>query len=331
VSEPHPRPGHTTLAGALVVGGSVGVVAAVAEQLAGLQSLETREQVTEFLSRPPGSDLGMGVPTALSTLRVVLMVLAGLTTTSAILGWHALRGSTRARLALTVLAVPIFLGGLAVGGFLTSLVAGGAALMWVGPSALWFRGEKVPERPTAPERPRPLPERRPSATGRPGTTLQAERPATSHAAQRPVTERPDALVWACVLTWAFSILAVVAMAASAVLMASNPDLVVDELRRQGSAVDGTDPADLARAIYVSTAVVGGWALLSSVLAVLAYRGLAWARGALLAAVVVAAVVSLFGAVYSLLMVVPAGATIATIALLNRPEVRAWFRHRSGAA
>jgi hypothetical protein len=47
--------------------------------------------------------------------------------------------------------------------------------------------------------------------------------------------------------------------------------------------------------------------------------------------VVAAVVCLLGAAYSLLMVLPAGATVATVALLNRPEVRAWFRHRSGAA
>jgi hypothetical protein len=323
------------MAGALVVGGSVGVVVAVAEQLAGLYSLETRERVTELLAQPPGSDLGLSVPTALSSLRVVLMVLAGCATTSAILGWHALRGSVRARLGLAVLAVPIFLGGFAVGGFLTSLVAAGTVLMFAGPSALWFRGEPIPEPakpPRAPERP-PLPERRPGASARPGATLQAERPTTTpttSTATGPVTRRPDSLVWACVLTWAFSALTVVVMVASAVLMASNPDLVVDELRSQGG-LGGTDAAELAETVYVSTAVVGAWSLLATVLAVLAYRGVAWSRRALLASTVAAAVVCLLGAAYSLLMVLPAGATVATVALLNRPEVRAWFRHRSGAA
>lgn len=320
------------MAGALVVGGSVGVVVAVAEQLAGLYSLETRERVTELLAQPPGSDLGLSVPTALSSLRVVLMVLAGCATTSAILGWHALRGSVRARLGLAVLAVPIFVGGFAVGGFLTSLVAAGTVLLFAGPSALWFRGEPIPEpprSPRAPERP-PLPERRPGASARPGATLQAERRATTPAPSGPVTRRPDSLVWACVLTWAFSALTVVVMVASAVLMASNPDLVVDELRRQNG-LGGTDAAGLAETVYVSAAVVSGWSLLATVLAVLAYRGVAWSRSALLSSTVVAAVVCLLGAAYSLLMVLPAGATVATVALLNRPEVRAWFRHRSGAA
>lgn len=320
------------MAGALVVGGSVGVVVAVAEQLAGLYSLETRERVTEMLAQPPGSDLGLSVPTALSSLRVVLMVLAGCATTSAILGWHALRGSVRARLGLAVLAVPIFVGGFAVGGFLTSLVAAGTVLMFAGPSALWFRGEPIPEparSPRAPERP-PLPERRPGASARPGATLQAERRTTTPAPSGSVTRRPDSLVWACVLTWAFSALTVVVMVASAVLMASNPDLVVDELRRQNG-LGGTDAAGLAETVYVSAAVVSAWSLLASVLAVLAYRGVAWGRSALLASTVVAAVVCLLGAAYSLLMVLPAGATVATVALLNRPEVRAWFRHRSGAA
>ncbi len=335
VSEPQPRPRHTTLAGALVVGGAVGVVVTVAEQLSGLYSLETREQVTRFLTEPPGSDLDLSVPTALEVLRVVLMVLAGLATAAGVLGWHALRGSTRARVGLTVLAVPIFLGGVAVGGFLTSIVAAGTALLWTGPSALWFRGEPIPERPTVPEQPRPLPVRRPGASQPFGTTLQAERteaPTTGHSIPgRPLrAARPDAVVWACVLTWSFSALAIVVMAASAALMASDPSLVVDEMKRQGADLGDTATATLTETVYLSAGIVGVWSTLAVVMAVQAWRGLRWARGGLLASAAVVAVLCLFGAAYSLVMVLPAGAALATVLLLNRADVRAWYAGRGSS-
>lgn len=342
MSEPQPRPRHTTMAGALVVGGSVGVVLTVAEQLSGLYSLETREQVGRFLSEPPGSDLSISVPTALSTLRVVLMVLAGLATTAGVLGFHALRGSTRARLGLSVLAVPIFLGGAAVGGFLTSLVAAGTALLWAGPSGMWFRGEPIPERPAASGsapgpsfgQPRSLPVRRPE-TG-PGATLQAERTEAPPSGpplpgRPPASRRPDAVVWACILTWAFSAIALVVMTASAALMAGDPGLVLDEMERQGQDLGGTSVATLTETVYASAAVVAAWSLLAVVLAVQAWRGVGWGRTGVLASAAVVGVVCLLGAAYSLLMLVPAAAALATVVLLNRPDVRAWYAARGPSA
>lgn len=333
VSETKARPGHTTLAGALVVGGAVGVVVSVAEQLSGLYSLETREQVVQFLDTPPGSDLGVSVTAALDGLRVVLMVLAGLATAAGVLGFHALRGSTGARLGLTVLALPIFFLGIAVGGVLTALIAAGVALMWSGPSAYWFRGEAVPE-PPRPERGRagapPLPVRRPGASRppeQPGATLTAERPAApaSGAAVpgQPPLRRPDALVWACVLTWAFSGLAAVMMAASALLMATSPDLVLEELQRQGNELGDTSTGAITEAVYLSAAVVVGWSLLASLFAVLAFRGVPAGRSGLLASALVAAVVSLLGVLATPVVVVPAAAAMTTVFLLNRPDVRAW--------
>ncbi|MFD1946572.1 hypothetical protein [Nocardioides aestuarii] len=336
MSETRPRPGHTTLAGALVVGGAVGVVVSVAEQLSGLYSLETREQVTQFLETPPGSDFGLSVTAALDGLRVVLMVLAGLATAAGVLGFHALRGSTGARLGLSVLAFPIFVLGIAVGGVLTALVAAGTALMWSGPSAFWFRGEPVPERPRR-EGPAgqagapPLPVRRPGAT-RPqdpaGATLTAERPTAPPAGPAvpgppPVRRRPDALVWACVLTWAFSGLAAVMMGASALLMATSPDLVVEELQRQGNELGDTGADAITEAVYLSAAVIIGWSLLASVFAVLAFRGVPAGRSGLLASALVAAFVSLLGVLATAVVVVPAVAALATVVLLNRAEVRAW--------
>ncbi len=340
VSEREPRPRHTTMATALVIGGSVGVIVAVGEQLAGLQSLETRERVSEFLASSPGSDLGMSVSTALESLRAVLMILAGLCTAAAVLGWHAMQGGLRARLALAVLAVPIFLGGFAIGGFLTSLVAAGTALLFTGHSAMWYRGEKIPEPPPRPGRPAPRPDAPsggapPLPTRQPGrstATLQVERsaPASAYDAPPEATARPDALVWACVLTWAFCSLAVVVMAASVVLMATNPDLVVEEMRRQDAGLTASEAETLTGTINITAAIIGAWSLFAMVLAVLAFRGTGWARSALLASAAVAGVVCLFGAAYSLVMLLPAAVALAAVVLLNRSEVRAWFAHRAGS-
>ena len=196
VSDSQPRPRHTTLAAGLVIGGSVGVVVSVGEQLAGLQSLETRERVTDFLSTPPGDGLGLDVAAALGMLRIVFMLLAGCATAAGVLGFHAMRGGTRARIGLSVLAVPIFLGGLATGGFLTSLVAAGTALMWVGPSALWFRGDPIPEPASlSASRPRPVRRRRHprvSDSVRPARSSgDPGRPAPDQAAAEPRRHHPS--------------------------------------------------------------------------------------------------------------------------------------------
>lgn len=336
VSETAQRPSHTTVAAGFVIGGSVGVVLSVAQQLSGLYSLETRESVDAFLNQPPGSGLGLDVSGALGILRVVLMAVAGCAAAAAVLGFHALRRSHRARVGLTILAAPLFLGGLATGGFLTSLVAASSLLLWLGPSGQWFRGEPVTgRRPTA-AAPPPSPE--PPAT-RPGT--QAWHPPTPPEAGTPPPDptrpppwqppggpqprrRPDALVWACVLTWAFSSAAVAVVLGSAVLMGTNPELVLDELQRQGRDVS-TDDLDLLRTTTYVTAVVGAlWALGAGVLAVLTYRGVRWARMALVVSTALAGVLCLLAAVTTLLALVPGVACVTTVVLLNRPEVRRWF-------
>ncbi|WP_372736805.1 hypothetical protein, partial [Nocardioides sp.] len=102
------RPAQVTIAAWLVMAGSVVVVLTAFEQIAGLQSLETREAVEEFLSQAPGDGLGLGVQGALSALRVVTMVAAATATATALLGFQVLRRARVARLVLTVLALPLF-------------------------------------------------------------------------------------------------------------------------------------------------------------------------------------------------------------------------------
>jgi hypothetical protein len=336
VSETQPRPSHTSLAAALVIGGSVGVVVGIAEQLSGLHSLETREAVASFLSEPPGDGLGLDVPGALALLRVALMVVAGCATAAAVLGFHALRGSRRARLGLSLLAAPIFVGGLATGGFLTSLVAAASLLLWVGPSGAWFRGE-----PTAPPRsqagtdreqrgstggtdpfaaapPRPEHEDQPPAAAPPEPFSRGQ-----DIGPQPPARRPDALVWACVLTWACCAITIVVLVVSAVLISTNPDLVLDQLRAQGRQV-AVDDVDLLRVTtYVVAAVAGLWSLGAIVIAGLAYRGAGWARLALVVSASGAALLCLLASLSSLLALLPGVVCLSAVLLLNRAEVRAW--------
>lgn len=321
----HPRPRHTSVAVGLVIGGAVGVVLTVADQLAGLNSLETRQAVTDYLAAPPASGLGLDVATALTLLRITLMVLAGLATAAAVLGYHVLRRSHRARLGLSVLAVPIFLGGLVTGGFLTSVVASATLLLWWGPTAAWFRGED----PTPSARPREAapPTSGTTPTGPTAPWLEPSAPDAGGSGVAHVPEtgrRPDAVVWACVLTWAFSSLALVVIVASVVLLASDPDLVLDELRRQNPDVDLGDPDDLVARTSVTASLAGAWSLAAIALAVLAHRRVGWARVALQVSAAAAAVACLVAAISSVVTLVPGVVCLLTAGLLHRPDVKAWF-------
>ena len=340
VTQPPTRPSHTTLAAGMVIGGSVGVVITVAEQLSGLNSLETRKGVADFLAEPPGSTLGLDVSQALTLLRVALMVVAGCATAAALLGWQVLKRNHRARIGLSVLAVPIFLGGLATGGILTSVVAASTLLLWIGPSGEWFRGSaptppgtdhgatRQPSHdPLATPPAEPPPAAAPPAgppPGAPRTTTQLLAPPPG----APTTDRrPDALTWACVLTWACCGMAFVIMVVSVVLMATSPDLVLEELRRQNADLAVGDVGLLRATTYVSASIAGVWSVAAMLLAVLAYRRVRWARLALVVSAAAAAVLCLLAVASTLVTVVPAVVCVATVLLLNRPDVRAWFtRH-----
>lgn len=134
------RPSQVTMAGWMIIVGSVVVVLTAFEVVSGVRSLDTRESVEEFLAEPPGSGLGIGVESALQTLRVLAMVAAGCATASAILGWHVLKRNRSARLALSVIAVPLFVSGLVAGGFMSSIVVVAAMMLWLQPARDWFNG-----------------------------------------------------------------------------------------------------------------------------------------------------------------------------------------------
>ena len=159
MSEPKSvRPPQVTLAGWLVVVGSVIVVLMAFDQAALLRSLDTREAVEEYLSRPPGDQLGLGVQGMLTLLRVVWTVAAVSAAAAAVLGWFALRRSKGARIGLSWLAVPLFITSFFYVGSpgasaLPAMVTAAIVMLWFQPARDWYDGITR----AAPEPPRPLP------------------------------------------------------------------------------------------------------------------------------------------------------------------------------
>jgi hypothetical protein len=135
-----PRPRQVTIAGWMIMAGSAAVVLTVFQQIAGLHSIDTREAVQRVLAQPPFDGIGMSVDQVLDAIRVLSMIAAACATATAILGWQVLQRSKSARVALSVLAVPLLVTGLGTGGILSTAVVVAVLLLWLQPARDWFDG-----------------------------------------------------------------------------------------------------------------------------------------------------------------------------------------------
>src|SRR3546814_13983746 len=77
---------------------------------------------------------------ALGFINIAARVAGASAAAAAILGIFVLQRDKPARIGLSVAAVPLFLAGLVAGGFLSSLVAVCAVMLWTKPSRDWFNG-----------------------------------------------------------------------------------------------------------------------------------------------------------------------------------------------
>ncbi len=346
-----PRPRQVTLAAWMVMIGSALVVLFVVDMIAGLHSLETRESVERFLSEPPGSGSGLTVSGVLAIMRVVGMVSAGCATAAVILGWSVLQRNRAARTGLTVVAVPLLLAGLVTGGFTSSLVAVAAFMLWLQPARDWFDGKAAAPEARRRDReggsaraswPPPLPpEQRPDPGPRPIVGYGAARPAPQSRQQPPFgvpagpaavpvqRRRPRAVVWSCLLTWFFSSLGIVITVIGTVMVALDPEPVLEELYRQNpqfAEAGFTDDLILA-ATFVTAAGLVVWALGAIVLAFLVWRGTGWARIVLMVSTGGALALIALAVFTQPLMVVALVAAGVTMALLARSETSAWVARR----
>jgi hypothetical protein len=360
------RPRQTTFAGGMIVLGSVFLLLTVWESVTSLRGIESRESVEEFVSEPPGSDLGLTVEGTLQILRAVATVAGVCAAVAAVLGVYALRGHRPARIGLSVLAVPLFLSGIVAGGFMSSIVAVAIALLWVSPSREWFRGDPIPDRtppvaPRPPVWPPPPPHEGSSdssagsatggqasaggppaaAGGQAGSGVQAGWPGQQTATpDRPAQHgtwpslpstptpdrRPEGVTLAFVLTLVSAGLVLLLTGISVLVMAVSPDLMWEEVQRQQPdlAEQGVTQGLLQTTTYVMGGFLVLWAAAAIVLAFLTLRRNRGAARALTASAAASAVLCVIGTFASLLLALPAFASIITVAALRRPEVRAWL-------
>lgn len=330
VNQPAPaRPRQVTLAGWLIMIGSAIVVAMVFDRVGALHTLETRESVEKFLAEPPGSDLGVGVDGIITLLRITSMVAAGCATAAAILGYQVLRRSRSARLALTVIAVPLFLTGMVTGGFVSSVVAAAALMLWLQPSRDWFQGTSTGPGTARAATPRPQAPVAPAAS----PYAVAQPPAVGGPAPAPATTdlpRPTSVMRASMLTWIFSGLTAAGLLITAAVIAVSPDTVLDDVHRRSPELEEQGISDdlLLAVTFVMIAAFVLWCVAAAVLAALVLRGVDWARIVLIISAAIAAALSLVALLAgAFLLVLLLTASVATILLLVRPDTAAWF-HRT---
>jgi len=262
-------------------------------------------------------------------VKVLALVAAACAAAAAVLGFHVLHRSRSARVGLAVLAVPLLVSGTLIGGFMSSVVAAAAAMLWFPPARDWFRDGPAPAG---------SPAARTASSAASASSIGSAGPATPGAAPHPAAvrplpaaptdaeARPPAVVWACVLTWLCAGLALVSMAASMTVLAADPRLLLDEMHRQDPSLadQGLSDTALQATAWVLAGTVVLWSLVAIVLAVLVWRRSGAARAALVISAGTAAGALLVATLGQVLLVLPLGACVVALALLVRPDVRAWF-------
>ena len=110
------------------------------------------------------------------------------------------------------------------------------------------------------------------------------------------------------------------------VLAADPDGLAAEMHRQNPALadEGITDATLKTVAWVVGLGCLAWALVSSVLAVLAFQGVRWARVALVVSAGSVAVACLGGSLVSPVLAVPGVLAAFTAVLLLRPAVQRWF-------
>lgn len=325
------RPNQVTMAGWMIMVGSVIVVITVFDQMAALRSIETREGIQKFLSEPPGEGLGLTVDSTLRIIKAVSLVAAGCATAAAILGWQVLRRDRGARLALTILAVPLFITGVAAGGFFSALIAASSLILWSQPARDWFDGRVRPSEPPAGQpvaRPAAQSPAPPAPSPTPSAPAAYPNFGVPHPAARPAPmRRPEPVVWAAVLTWIFSGLTLVVLGVSGVLFATDSEAVITEARKRQSSVDTSTLSDqmIIAGVFMIIVVIALWAITAAVLAGLTWRGLEWARIALVVSAALAGALSLVGALANLAFLPLPIACGVVLRLLLNGRAAAWCR------
>ncbi|QIX25397.1 hypothetical protein ncot_01430 [Nocardioides sp. JQ2195] len=331
------RPPQVTMAGWVTVVGSLFMLVNVFGVVSRLRSLDTRENVTDALSRDPLKGTGIDLEQALSLMHGTALVAGATAAAAAILGWFVLQRNHHARVALSVIALPLFFSGLVAGGFVSSMIAVSVVILWGRPARDWFNGVTPPERPqrvAPPEQgdapwqaPTPPPEQGPRAFEGFGSK-PVEQPGPVAQRPTPGAGRPREVVQACAFTWAMCGTAVLGLLMVLVGFALSPELVKEVYESDSRfAESDISLSALRTAAIVVSIVFALWSVAAMVVAWFAFRGAGWARILLIVSAAVAAAFSLATAISSPPMLVVTGVAVFTVVRLTQPPSVAWFAEK----
>jgi hypothetical protein len=332
-----PRPRQLLVGAGAAIGGSALLVVELFDLMGQLHSTQMHDSIQHFVSSPPGDSLGVTAVGVLGFLRGLVLFNGAVAAAAAVCGVFVLRRHRQARIAYSVAAGLLLLTAPLSGVVLPVVIAVGAVLIWSRPARDWFDG-RTPERaipaafhahevqqPSAAPSPRPAGEPDPTWAPPDHRLHQPARlavlPGSTH--QR----RPTTVTVAAVLTWVFSALTALAFLAVLVTLVAARHRFVVALRRDPSVRGlGMSSRDLVTVLWVAGVAVVVWCLLAMVFALLAFRGIAWARIALAMCATTAAVFSGLAFPLGLLNLM---AAVATVASLFRGGAGDWYAGRSG--
>jgi hypothetical protein len=348
-----PRPRQVTFAGIVSASGCALLVLVLFDQMARARSIESREALTQALSKPPWQDSGIGVAQALDVLHGLMLVSGALAAAGCVLGVYALRRHRGARVGLTIVAVLMLFSAVLVADVLPVVVAIAVGMLWTREARAWFDGRVLEPEPVAPVPPRAPTRAEMDSWAPPGappdtvgsdpaswppplapTPAPASSPGTGPAVSGPVEHvagpgpRPGVVTAAVAATWVSCGLVTLGLAVVMVWVLVDKAALYDLLRRD-QAQRGLDSpnADLA-AVLVLCVLLILWSLAASGIAVWALDRRNWARVTLVVnAGIVALVALVLTAGASPFTLVFAVVAVAVAVLLLLPASNAWYAGR----
>ena len=147
------RPRQVTVAAGIGLVGCLVLVIDLFDTMAHTRTVDARDGIASFLSKPPGDGLGLSVDQVLELWRVVLLLSGALAAAAFVMGIFLIQRHNGARIGFTVAAGLLLLAMPAVG-VVPVVLAVAATGLWSEAARDWFAGR-------AP-RPKPAPETTPS-------------------------------------------------------------------------------------------------------------------------------------------------------------------------
>jgi hypothetical protein len=317
------RPRQVTIAGVMAAIACGLLVLTLFDAMSQVRSTDTQAAVRDFLGKPPGSSLGIGVDGVVDLLRGIVLLSGGLAAAGAVLAVYCLRRHRGARIGLSLVAVAMLFSTTFVAGLLPFVVALAASMLWRREARDWFDGREPRPAGAPAGAPAPAQAAQPYAQSYAPPYPTVQHPGTPYPmVQQPVGERrPGSVMAAALVTWVCAgFTTFVLLLLVLVLLVQEGELLTALQDNPEVASQGYTHDQLVGALWVIAVLGIAWSLVASVLAALAVRRVQAARLALVVSAVLSGLLGVGTVVLPL-------AAVATVVLLLRPEVNRWFSRR----